>query len=158
MFKKTYNFFLALTIYFTRQSCSLITRCAFPFTRSLVSQLEVFKLTFSFRHWIAFCRCSLAIWIASERKAKQIKCTAFLSDAIHMAREHRQNAIQYLYLHLLTTKFVAILLTLTQKCHISQISNEQKIRHLEQPSRRKTTWLKPPCDPVQITRTKDRHF
>ena len=32
-----------------------------------------------------------------------------------MAREHRQNAIQYLYLHLLTTKFVAILLTLTQK-------------------------------------------
>ena len=36
-----------------------------------------------------------------------------------MAREHRQNAIQYLYLHLLTTKFVAILLTLTQKCHIS---------------------------------------
>ena len=44
-----------------------------------------------------------------------------------MAREHRQNAIQYLYLHLLTTKFVAILLTLTQKCHISQISNEQKV-------------------------------
>ena len=31
-----------------------------------------------------------------------------------MAREHRQNAIQYLYLHLLTTKFVVILLTLTQ--------------------------------------------
>ena len=55
-----------------------------------------------------------------------------------MAREHRQNAIQYLYLHLLTTKLVAILLTLTQKCHISQISNEQKVRHLEQPSRRKT--------------------
>ena len=58
-----------------------------------------------------------------HRKEKQIKCTAlkfaFLSDAIHMAREHRQNAIQYLYLHLLTTKFVAILLTLTQKCHIS---------------------------------------
>ena len=23
----------------------------------------------SFRHWIAFCRCSRAIWIASERKA-----------------------------------------------------------------------------------------
>ena len=42
-----------------------------------------------------------------------------------MAREHRQNAIQYLYLHLLTTKFVAILLTLTQKCHISQISNDK---------------------------------
>ena len=60
------------------------------------------------------------------------------SDAIHMAREHRQNAIQYLYLHLLTTKFVEILLILTQKCHIPQISNEQKVRHLEQPSRRKT--------------------
>ena len=36
-----------------------------------------------------------------HRKEKQIKCTAlalhakfaFLSDAIHMAREHRQNAI-----------------------------------------------------------------
>ena len=59
-----------------------------------------------------------------HRKEKQIKCTA-----IHMTREHRQNAIQYLYLHLLTTKFVAILLTLTQKGHISQISNEQKVRH-----------------------------
>ena len=57
---------------------------------------------------------------------------ALLSDAIHIAREHRQNAIQYLYLHLFTTKFVAILLTLTQKCHISQISNVQKVRPLEQ--------------------------
>ena len=55
-------------------------------------------------------------------------------DAIHIAREHRQNAIQYLYLHLFTTKFVAILLTLTQKCHISQISNVQKVRHVEQPA------------------------
>ena len=63
---------------------------------------------------------------------------ALLSDAIHIAREHRQNAIQYLYLHLFTTKFVAILLSLTQKCRISEISNEQKARHLEQPSRRKT--------------------
>ena len=25
---------------------------------------------------------------------------AFLSDAIHMAREHRQNAIQYLYIYI----------------------------------------------------------
>ena len=51
-----------------------------------------------------------------------------------MAREHRQIAIQYLYLNLFTTKFVAILLTLTQICHISQISNVQKVRHLEQPT------------------------
>ena len=51
-----------------------------------------------------------------------------------MAREHRQNAIQYLYLQLFTTKFAAILLTLTQKCHISQIPNVQKVRHLEQPA------------------------
>ena len=55
-----------------------------------------------------------------HRKEEQIKCFsgawkfALLSDAIHMAREHRQNAIQYLCLHLFTTKFVAILLTLTQ--------------------------------------------
>ena len=48
-----------------------------------------------------------------------------------MAREHRQIAIQYLYLRLFTTKFVAILLILTQKCHTSQISNVQKVRHLE---------------------------
>ena len=61
---------------------------------------------------------------------------AVLSDAIHMAREQWQNAIQYLYLHIFTTKFVAILLTLTQKCHISQISKVQKVRHLEQPSDR----------------------
>ena len=42
-----------------------------------------------------------------------------------------KNAIQHLYLHLFTTKFVAILLTLKQKCHISLISNVQKVRHLE---------------------------
>ena len=30
--------------------------------------------------------------------------------------------------------FVAILLTLTQKCHISQISIVQKERHLKQPA------------------------
>ena len=52
-----------------------------------------------------------------------------------MAREHRQNAIQYLYLHYFTTKCVAVLLTLTQKCNISQVSNVQKIRHLEQSAR-----------------------
>ena len=45
-----------------------------------------------------------------HHKEEQIKL-AILSDAIHMAREHRQNAIQYLYLHLFTPKFVAILLT-----------------------------------------------
>ena len=39
---------------------------------------------------------------------------------------------QYLYLHLFTTEFVGILLTLSQKCHFSQISNAQKVRHLEQ--------------------------
>ena len=77
-----------------------------------------------------------------HRKEEQIKCTALavhenllFFDAIHMAREHRQNAIQYLYLHLFTTKFVAVLLTLTQKSHISQVSNVQKVRHLEQPVR-----------------------
>ena len=81
-----------------------------------------------------------------HRKEKQIECTAqavhsicfsflaFLSDTIHMAREHRQNADQYLYLHPFTEKFVTVLLTLTQKCHISQIANVQKVRHLEQPA------------------------
>ena len=92
-----------------------------------------------------------------HRKEKQIECTAFafLSDAIHMAREHRQNAIQYLYmyLHLFTTKFVAVLLTLTQKCHISQISNVQKVRHLEQPAPDGwRTEQKPRYDPVQTSK------
>ena len=45
-----------------------------------------------YKYWIAIFRCSSAIWIASERSIK----FAFLSDAIHMAREHRQNAIQCL--------------------------------------------------------------
>ena len=32
----------------------------------------------TFRHWIAFCRCSRAIWIASERKANYMKiCFSF---------------------------------------------------------------------------------
>ena len=56
-----------------------------------------------YKYWIAFCRCSRAIWIASDRKANfhaplLTRCIqfAFLSDAFHMAREHRQNAIQCL--------------------------------------------------------------
>ena len=84
---------------------------------------------------------------------------ALLSDAIHIAREHRHNAIQYLYLHLFTTKFVAILLTLTQKCHISQISNVQKVRHLEQPAPGwMRNWTKPPREPVLIIRSNDWYF
>ena len=54
-----------------------------------------------------------------------------------MAREHRQNAIQYLYLHFL--QVCCDILTLTQKCHISQISNVQKVRKLEQPASRRMT-------------------
>ena len=68
------------------------------------------------------------------KKSKLNAPLTLLSDAIHMAREHRQNAIQYLYLHLFTAKFVAILLTFYTKCNISKISNVQKVRHLEQPA------------------------
>ena len=120
-------------------------------------------LSVLFKHWIAFCRCSRAIWIASERKANWMHCVsgawkfAFLSDAIHMAREHRQNAIQYWYLYLFTTKFVAVLLTLTQKCHISQIRTKSKTLRTAITGRM-TNWTKPQCDPVQILRTKDWHF
>ena len=79
-----------------------------------------------------------------HRKEKQIKCTAlavhenllFFPMQFIWPVNTDKNAVQYLYLHLLTTKFVAILLTVTQKCHIFQILNEQKVRHLEQPSRR----------------------
>ena len=67
---------------------------------------------------------------------------AFLSDAIHMAREHRQNAIQYLYFTSFNNKVFCDIAYFNTKCHISQISNEQKVRHLEQPSRRVTKWTK----------------
>ena len=50
---------------------------------------------------------------------------AILSDAFHMAREHRQNASQYLYLDLFTTKFVAIFLTLTQKSYLSDFKHRK---------------------------------
>ena len=52
-----------------------------------------------YKYWIAFCRCSRAIWIASERIANfhalLTRCIKFaiLSYAIHMAREHRQTVI-----------------------------------------------------------------
>ena len=51
-----------------------------------------------------------------------------------MARKHRQNAIQYLYLHLFTTNFVAKLRSVTKKWAISQISNVKKVRNIEQPT------------------------
>ena len=68
---------------------------------------------------------------------------ALLSDAIHMAREHRQNAIQYLYLHLYN-KVCRDIAYFNTKCHISQISNVQKVRHLEQPAadRRRTEQIR----------------
>ena len=97
----------------------------------------------------------------SKLNAPRKRCMKIyiLSDAIHMAREQRLNAIQSLYLHLFTTKFVAVLLTLTQKCHISKISNVQKSKTLRTASTgRMTNWTKPPCDPVQIIRTKDWCF
>ena len=55
-----------------------------------------------YKYRIAFCRCLRAIWMASERianfHAPLTWCISFalLSDAIHMAREHRQNVIQCL--------------------------------------------------------------
>ena len=117
-----------------------------------------------FKHWIAFCLFSRAIWIASEWRVKWISTVialhewfALLSDVVHhgLWTQTKSDSMTYIYI-LLTTKFAAVLFTLTQKCHISQISNEQKVRHLEQPSWRKMNWRSPPCDPVQIIRTKDR--
>ena len=78
-----------------------------------------------------------------HRKEEQIKCTAlavhenllFFPMQFIRPVNTDKSVIQYLYLHLFTTKFVAVLLTLTQKCHISQVSNVQKLRHLEQPAR-----------------------
>ena len=60
-----------------------------------------------YKYWIAFCRCSRAIWIASERRAN------FHAPLIHMAREHRQNAIQCLI------NFV-ISRTKTTICHLKK--------------------------------------
>ena len=72
---------------------------------------------------------------------------AILSDAIHMAREHRQNAIQYIYIFY--NKFVAIFLTLTQRMLYLSNLNRTKSKTLRTASRKMTNWTKPPCDPVQ---------
>ena len=80
-----------------------------------------------------------------HRKEEHIKCTAnavhenllfFPMQFIWPVNTDKMRFITYIYLHLFTTKFVAILLTLTQKWHtcISYISNVQKVRHLEQPA------------------------
>ena len=91
----------------------------------------------TFKHWIAFLR---AIWIALERIANWMYRLhgawkfAILSEANSYGPWTLTKCDSILYLHLFTTKFVVILLTLTQKYHISQISNIQKVTRLEQPA------------------------
>ena len=51
-----------------------------------------------------------------------------------IGKKSKLNAPRKLIFTSFYNKFVTVLLTLTQKCHISQISNVQKVRHLEQPS------------------------
>ena len=63
-----------------------------------------------------------------------------------------------LILHLFTTKFVAVLLTLTQKCHISDFKRTKSKTLRTASTGRMTNWKKPPRDPVQIIRTKDWYF
>ena len=74
-----------------------------------------------------------------HRKEEQIKCTAlavhenllfFPMQFISPVNTDKMR-FQYLYLHLFTTKSVAILLTLTQKCHMSQISKRTKSKTLK---------------------------
>ena len=86
-----------------------------------------------------FCRCSRAIWTASERKANWMHR---VSDS----------------LHLFTKKFVAVLLTLTQKCNLSNFKRTKSKTLGTASTGRMTNWTKPPCDPVQIIRTKDWYF
>ena len=105
MHPNTMEYFLRLAPKF------LFLKCSFN-----INKFVLFKINLSIEsHFVGVHRP-----YELHRKEKQIECTV--------------SAIQYLYLHLFTTKFVAVLLTLTQKCHISQISNEQKVRHLEQPA------------------------
>ena len=98
-----------------------------------------------------------------HRKEKQIKCTEM--RCMKICFSYRCNS----YGPWTPTKCDSILIftSFNNKvcCDIayfntkmSHISNEQKVRHLEQPSRRKTNWRSPPCDPVQIIRSKDWHF
>ena len=75
---------------------------------------KVLKLVSVLCNWIvnsSFQEYIFKHWIGKKSISGRIQF-AFLYVAIHMAREHHQNAIQYLYLHLFTTKFGAILLTL----------------------------------------------
>ena len=68
---------------------------------NIATNFVVKRCKYKYMYWIAFCRCSRAIWIASERTANShaqlTRCIiAILSDAGHMVRKHRQNAIQCL--------------------------------------------------------------
>ena len=53
-----------------------------------------------------------------------------------MARDHRRNAIQYIFVLIFTSFYNKVcrdIAYFNKKCHISKISNVQKVRHLEQP-------------------------
>ena len=103
------------------------------------------------KHWIAFFRCSRAIWIASERKANWmhrvsgawnikkrllLRCVNLLffpMQCIWPVNTDKMRCNTYIYIALQQSLSRYCLITVTQTCHISQISNEQKVRHLEQP-------------------------
>ena len=75
-----------------------------------------------------------------HRKEKQIKCTAFT------------------YIYIFYNKVCCDIAYFNTKMSYVSDFKRTKVRHLEKPSRRKTNWTNPPCDPVQIIRTKDWHF
>ena len=71
----------------------------------------------------------------SEMRKRCIKFS-ILSDAVHMVREHRQNAIQYLYLHLFYNKFCLDIAYLNTKMAYLSDFKRTKSKILRTASRR----------------------
>ena len=121
-----------------------------------VSRMSKSNPNHALLNWIAFCRCSHAIWIASGKIAN-------LSEAIHI------------YCPRTAIKCDSILIDIFTSFHnkgcrnmayfntkMSSLSDFKRtkstILRTVRSRRRMTNWTKSPCDPVQMIQIKDWYF
>ena len=110
------------------------------------------------KHWIAFCRCLRAIWIASERKANCMKiCFSFRCNSHGPWTPTKWDSI------LIFTSFYnkvcrGIVYLDTKMSYLSYFKRTKSKTLRTVSTGRMTNWKKSPCDPVQIIQAKDWYF
>ena len=109
-----------------------------------------------FKHWIAFFRCSRAIWIASEKIAKK-NWLSFRGNSYCPWKATKCDSI-FIFTSSFNNKGCRDIVYLNTKMSYLSDFKRTKSKTLRTASWRMTHWTKLPCDQVQMIRTKDWYF